>query len=490
MRLKKRKPGFALATTVVLMLVSSISLTTLLLMLSQTLSLTRNHTESMRAFYAAEAGKNYAMWKISPVNTGTDADHLADCLAKNTNCPNGLNESWTQTIPTDTFSGFTVRALSTANTGEATITSNGARGEGTTVARRQTKITAFKPTRQIQQNDEAYAYSILTDTGLGVFSTGDLRINHADGQNAAKIHSNDSMYTMFGNLVTDGPITTARDIWMPLIQSPQLTFVTAPSVRARTCGWSGCNAVYNQQPQYCWGTGCDGFEDNIPLPGIDINSNRADSYKNLVFELERQNPNQKYTYNPAELRKMLDDAHDKNLNGGWVDLPGPITYVNGSIDVSFTTKLRVHGVLVVQGNMDVGWAGRAPYWNCTYPSCQPNVYFQVLSTGVDGAPMVPGLIVSGQLSFANYLKDVSIEGLIYAQNGFTVSCTYENPVRTRGIIIARFYANNGGSCNKNLATVGQHLHTYDATNAQLLFQGPRAVTNLVTSFTGHWEEEY
>lgn len=482
------KKGFALATTLILLTLVTLSTTTVLVVLSRSLKMTRVHAEALRAFYIAEAGKAYAMWKTSPLNTDEDAAELANCLAKNESCPSGLNRTWSYALPGDEVASFTVTAVSDATPGEATIESRGSRAEGAFTARRRTEVTAFKPIRQIEQNDQAYSYAILGNRGTNVTLGGALRVTNAPGQAAAGIHSNQSMNLYAGTTRVGGPITAPQTI---LMQEPgYLTVVEATMIRGGSCNYGQCNNTLNEMPMYCWGSQCPDFVGEVTMPGIDINSARPDSYKSLARTLEEQNPGQKYIYNNSEIDKLMNDAYRDNTNGGWVDMPGPITYVNGSLRVTYTQKLRIHGILVVQGDLAVGWADRPPYWNCNYPTCQPNVHFVVTPTAPDGSAMIPGLITNGSASFAMYVKEVSVEGLIYAQNGFYVACTLEEPISTKGVIITREYSNLGAFCNPNWQTEGLHNHVYDASNLQLLFQGPRAVTDLSTSYTGHWEEEY
>lgn len=486
----RRHPAFILATTLALLALMSVTATTVLVMLSRSLKLSRVHSEAVRAFYVAEAGKAYSMWKLSPLNDGADAEGLANCLAKNDSCPQGLNVQWEYALPNDAAARFRASVRSSTAAGEAEIESHGQRSEGALTARRRTKITAFKPIRQLEENDQAYNYAIFTDGELSPGLLGDLRVQPVEGQPDRGIHSNGDMWTLAGRLRVQGNITAAGTLVMPFPINLPFTEVTGTQVRAASCGWGSCSSYYDENPPYCWGSGCEGYEGYIPLPGIDINSNRQDSYKNLAKQLDEERPGEKHFYTNSEIEKALDDAAKTGTNGGWLDLPGPITYVSGDFRLSYKNKLRVHGVLVVQGNLHVGRADRNPYRNCSYPSCRSNVELVVDPAAPDGSDLVTGLIVSGSIDMSEYIKQVSINGLIYAMKGMDIFCSYEEPVVTHGVIIARDYTNTAALCNSNWEAEGLHQHFYDSSRLHLLFQGPRSITDLSTTYTGHWEEEY
>lgn len=482
--------GFALATTLILLGLVMLSTTTVLVVLSRSMKMTRVHTEALRTFYVAEGGKAYAMWKLSPLNNGADATQLANCLARNSSCPGGLNQSWTYALPGDAASTFTVSAVSSATAGEALIDSHGSRTEGALTARRRTKITAFKPIRQLEANDQAYDYAIVTDGELSPGLLGDLRVAPAAGQPERGVHANGDMWTLAGRLRVQGPISAKGTLVMPLPINTPFTEVTGTTVRAASCGWIFCASVYNQSPKYCWGTGCNAYVGTISLPGIDINSNRADSYKNVAKALDTQYPADKHFYTNSELEKAMDDAYKNNLNGGWVDAPGPITYVNGDFRIAYGNKLRVHGVLVVQGNMRVGYPDRSPWGNCVSQGCPSNVELVIDPKDRNGGDVVTGLIVSGSVDMSLFVKNVSVNGLLYAMKGMNVSCTLSDPVITQGVILAKSYTNSAAPCNSNWQAEGLHQHFYDTTRLHLLYQGARAITDLSTTYTGHWEEEY
>ena len=485
-----KKSAFALATTLILLALVMLSTTTLLVMLSRSLKMTRVHTESLRTFYTAEAGKAYAMWKLSPLNNGTDATQLANCLAKNTSCPSGLNQTWTYALPGDAAASFKVTVVSSSAAGEALIESHGSRTEGALTVRRRTKITAFKPVRQLEENDQAYDYAILTDGELSTGLLGDLRVAPAAGQPERGVHANGDMWTLAGRLQVQGPISAKGTLVMPFLVNTPFTEVTGTTVRAASCGWVGCNALYSAAPQFCWGSGCDGYVNTITLPGIDINSNRTDSYKNVAKDLDTQYPAEKHFYTNSELEKAMDSAYKNNTNGGWVDVPGPITYVSGDFRIAYGNKLRVHGVLVVQGNLRVGYPDRSPYQLCVLLGCPSNVELVIDPKDRDGNDVVTGLIVSGSVDMSLFIKNVSVNGLLYAMKGLNVTCTLSDPVVTQGVILAKSYTNSAAPCNGNWQAEGLHLHYYDTTRLHLLYQGARAITDISTTYTGHWEEEY
>jgi|GEM_PF-2617846 len=483
------KRGFALATTVILMMVASVSLTTLIMILGRSMRLTRSHTEAIRSFYIAEAGKAYAMWKLSPRNTDSDAVTLANCLAQNETCPLGLNVTWNKTIPTDTPSSFSVLASSSGQTaGAALIESLGQRSEGVQTARRLTKIDAFKPTRQLEPNDQALQYAVSTDQGFMVYATGYLNISPGEGEPNAGIHSNDDGYvTDLSQLRVAGPIHVKNGMWLPL--PPFQTDISTTQLRADTCEGFGCYAAYNNRPEFCFGTSCEGYVGAVPFPAIDINSARDDSLKSVAREYETMYPGVKFFYTNSELEKLMDDTSKSGANGGFVELPGPITYVTGSLSMYRNYKLKVHGLLVVQGNFAAGGSKGGSF--CFYPLCRPSVELVVDGfSPTTNSNVVTGLVVRGQIDMMLFLKRFDINGLIYSLGDFNICCLYEQPITTQGAIVARNYNNSNGWFDSDWPDVVMHQMTYETENLQLLVQGPRSVVDFPTVYTGHWEEEY
>lgn len=489
MRYHPSQRGFALATTVILMTVASVSLTTLIMVLGRSMRLTRSHTEAIRSFYTAEAGKAYAMWKLSPRNTDTDAGTLANCLAQNESCPLGLNVTWNKTIPSDTASSFSATASSSGQEpGEALLESYGQRHEGAQTARRLTKINAFKPIRQLEPNDQVLQYAVSTDEGFRVYATGYLNIAPGPDEPSAGIHSNTTSYVSdVSQLRVTGSINAASGLWLPL--PPYQSNVQANQVRAASCGGFGCDSSYSNRPEFCFGTGCDGYVGNVPFPAIDINSSQPDSLKSVARTYETQYPGTQFFYTNSELEKLMDDAAKSGANGGFVDLPGPISYVNGSLTMYRNYKLRVHGLLVVQGNFKAG--GSKGGQLCFYPTCTPSVELVVDNfSPTTNSNVVTGLVVHGQIDLINFLKRLDINGLIYSLGDFNICCMYEQPITTQGAIVARNYNNSNGWFDSDWPNVVLHQVVYETENLQLLIQGPRSVVDFPTVYTGHWEEEY
>jgi hypothetical protein len=89
-----------------------------------------------------------------------------------------------------------------------------------------------------------------------------------------------------------------------------------------------------------------------------------------------------------------------------------------------------------------------------------------------------------------FIKNVSLNGLLYVMKAFDVSCSLTDPIVTQGVILSKSYTNTAAPCNSNWQTEGLHTHYYDSSRLHLLFQGPRAITDISTTYTGHWEEEY
>lgn len=479
----QQQRGFALATTLVMLTVALIALTTMLLVLGRSMRLTRSHSESIKAFYISEAGKSYAMWKLSSHNNGADAEQLAHCLVQDEVCPAGLSQNWSYTLASDPNATFSVTVNAGSSGGSANISSYGTRVEGAQSARRRTKITAFKPTRVLEDNDQVFDYAISADEDFWTILDGNLLVTSEDGEPKAGIHANDDInQLLFSNITVDGPAKAADVVSMPGIFSTNT--LEATEYRGASCGFTGCSSTYSETPKYCFGTGCDGYVGQIPMPGFDVNSAQPDSFKTIAREYELQNPGEKHIYNNNEIENELAAARESGVNDGWFTTDGPITYVMGDFDIDYGDKLRVPGVLVVQGKLTVGVPRRFPIWMCIYPTtCQPNTYLEI-----NEQDAVTGLIATNDITFAMYVKDININGLVYTPKDFTMACLFEQQTIT-GAIVAKNYNNTDALCNPGLSEP-MHHQIYDSSKLHILAQGPRAINNVTTVYSGHWEEEY
>jgi len=463
--------------------VSLIALTTMILILGRSLRLTRSHAESIRAFYISEAGKSYAMWKLSAKNDGSDAETLAHCLVRDEECLEGLNTSWNFTLPSDTDATFDVSAVSSTDPGTANINSYGNRIEGSQTARRRTKIEAFKPTHLLDPNDIVYDYAISADSDI-LEVDGNLQITTKDGEpQKAGMHANDDINQfLFSKYDIDGPAKAADVISMPGILSTNI--FNATEYRGASCGSFGCSSRYSGLPTYCFGTSCDGYVGQIPMPGFDVNSALADSFKTIAREYEENNPGEKHIYNGRELYEAMEAARESGANDGWFTTDSPITYVDGDLVLDYGDKLRVPGVLVVQGKLTGGIPKRFPDWLCIFPStCQPNTYLEI-----NTPDFVTGLIATNDITFSLYMKSIDINGLIYTAKDFNLTCLYE-PQTISGVIVAKNYNNGYSFCNPNMPSP-MHHQIYDTSKIHSLTQGTRSIDKVTTVYSGHWEEEY
>lgn len=483
-----KRPGFALATTIIILGVSLISLTMLLMILGRSFKLTRSHADALLSFYTAEAGESYGIWKLSSLNDGSDKETLANCLAQNEECPGGLTASWSYALPSDATASFTVAVSSSGQeAGSATISSLGQRQVGSWLARRRTRITAFKPVRQLVSNDQTFNYAIFTDRDLWTNINGSLRVDTKEGEPIkAGIHANGSINQYYNNrLYVDGPVLSANLVGMP--QPGSNNVFEATLYRGTTCGWSGCNSMYSGLPKYCFSYTCDGYVNQVTMPGLDINSARDGSLKSIARQIEDTDPTKKIFYNGRELYDAMENARVSGANDGWYTTDGPITYVNGQLTIDLGHKLRVPGILVVQGNLQLGIPERLHSWQCTPAICTDSTELDITDgTGMpDGTPAVTGLVATGDISIAMYMKQLNFNGLMYSLKGVYFAGLNE-PLSTSGVIVARDYVNTG---NANI-DVPFHHHTYDSSKIHLLTQGTTSIGNLTTSYTGHWEEEY
>ena len=298
MQKRTRRPGYALATVLVLLGVAMFGIGALVSVSALESKISRSQQESVSAYYVADAGLADAMWRLNNDQT------LLAALRAGT-----LNNTYTAVNAPQTGQGFTVTMTTDAGgAGYGLISVDAMSNNGSFVSQRQVQSHVFS----------ASAPAPGLNTGnISVLSGGAMDINNGAGTvqlNNSDLYSRSTLdlsqakvnlgtgkikalgnYTGTGGTITSGGISAAN---MP----PAPASVLVPSYDFTTA-LNSCNATYN---------GLDLFLMSIFTPTI--------------------------------------------------TLPGPVTCVTGDLSLLGglpfgLTNLNVTGILVVNGNFGLNTVG-------------------------------------------------------------------------------------------------------------------------------------
>jgi len=177
--------------------------------------------------------------------------------------------------------------------------------------------------------------------------------------------------------------------------------------------------------------------------------------------------------NQADIVYSENDFEDLiyDNRGGNLTLPGPITYVEGDIDIMGDINLTITGVLVAEDDMTVG----TNKWSCcSGGACGgSDVTINKVSSTTPS-----GLLAKGKIDFELCLDSFNAEGLIYANDQINV------------LGIPASFTLTGGSISRKLTmtSVWQPLQIIRDNTRIITALGDPSYSPVVT--VEHWEEEY
>ncbi len=186
----------------------------------------------------------------------------------------------------------------------------------------------------------------------------------------------------------------------------------------------------------------------ISMPGIDFDSESVNSYKNRADHL----------YTSSQFDNLLDSTSHLILNG--------ITYVTGNIDVEKGHNLTVNGMLIADGNINIGnnwW----PFWKSN-----PNLYIN--SDGTNPS----GLLTKRKITLGIFSDNIQIDGLVYAGEEILIAAIFTD------------YGFNGGLYTRNL-NVYELWDQLNITYDQAIISRGLGISETSPIINiEHWEEEY
>lgn len=291
----KLRRAYALATILILMGVALFGVGALVTISGLETRISRSQQEGVSAYYAADAGMSDAVWRLN--NNTTYATALRN---------GNLNVSYTATNAPQTGQGFAVTMVtdSTKGAGYGIITVNATSDNGTFVAKRKV---------------EANVFSTPGNTGIGTIGmlaggnfrqtagSGTVNYNNADLYSGGNIAFENSTQISMGNkkIMAVGNYTKSSSSTVSNYSQIQSANTNPPAATP------------------------------VTLPSVDFNA-----YQN--------SNNASYTANAFVALLQA---------GGSVNLPGPVTYVNGNVNLTSVpnnTVVNVTGKLIIRGNFSIG----------------------------------------------------------------------------------------------------------------------------------------
>lgn len=328
--------------------------------ISSELRISKSANSGVKCFYLAEAGTNEAIWKIK--NDPATKDNFL-------NTTNGVTTFSRSTNLTSNGS-YDVTITNTAK-GVATISSTGYyQYTPNKTAKRKIKINVAKATDPPPYNQDG---SIFTAGGQSS-SEQDVNIwgSILNIHNSSIISNRDVTIKFLSNVNIDHDVKAARNIDVgPLSQ----------------LNYGGVRQT--------------GITPNA-MPTLDFDSSDPNSYKSLA-----QTQNQVYTQ--QQFKNLLNQGN-VTLNG--------VVYVTGRIDIDLARTLTVNGMLVAEGNINVGTPSLLGTLNINHIEGQPSGLASMSKIIVDrfGSANITGLVYAGSRVDIGAGSPMSITGGILSRD--------------------------------------------------------------------------
>ena len=189
----------------------------------------------------------------------------------------------------------------------------------------------------------------------------------------------------------------------------------------------------------------------IVMPAVDFDSASANSLKNKAT----------VTYTKAQFDAL--SAANQNLV-----LNGPITYVDGDVELKCNRKLTVNGLLVSSRDINIGKFS----WSC-FLQCGQNDVTVNHATGV-----ASGLLAKRKMNFDPCTGNINVNGVVYASDEF------------KTLSLPQQFNISGGLIGRKLTMTSIWQPINITINNQYLSEALGATEFSPIITVEHWEEEY
>lgn len=190
----------------------------------------------------------------------------------------------------------------------------------------------------------------------------------------------------------------------------------------------------------------------ITMPAVDFDSASPNSYKNRATAY----------YTSAQFDTLMQN--NQNLT-----LPGPITYVDGDIDIKGAQNLTVNGLLVAGRDLIVGHS-LCRGWRCGSNSITTN----------HTAGQAAGLMAKRKINFESWTGNININGVIYANDQLSIL----------SFPLGFSFNATGGLISRKLTITSVWQPININYNNEILAEALGATEFSPVITVEHWEEEY
>lgn len=399
-----KKQGMVLVLVVVVMSAMLLLVTYFLNFVITENKIARSHYLATEDYYLAEAGIQEAIWKLN-------------------NDPEWLNSfqtdsEWQATLERENpFGDNQSYAVTIVNydLGRAEIIAASQISQGSRQSQRVVKTVVFQPQGGPPPAGAEDA-AIFTDSDVNFSGS------VTDVLNGGIFANDDINLTFFSDVNVEGKASAGNRISIPWGSS-----LTASEMESSN---------YPPPPE------------SREMPQVDFNSEDPNSYINQAD----------YVYSTSQFNHIFDGDPNVVLNG--------IIYVTGNITIPRGYTLTVNGVLLAEGNVNLGtdwW----PFWE-SGPSLVIN------DPGVGPA----GLLSMRKIHFASEADLIDITGLIYAADELKLDWLSPGVDLTGGVIVRKMTVSN---------FFNQITLNFDADIVARTLGNPSDAPLINVE---HWEEEY
>lgn len=377
----RRAPAYALATILILLGVALFGVGAIITISTLESKISRSQKEGIGAYYVAEAGVQDVIWKAN--NDVTFAEELIGGTINRSysvNVTDGADSAVTcdDDIPQfkQVFSAHVYTAPQGAGYAIAEVT--GCVDNGDFTAKRRIKTTLFQNT-------------IVPPTGMNsVFSGGDIRITN----NNTTVNASGGNFYAKSSINGSIAINSGANVNLCYNTSPCTTSFVTPGRFSIASG----NVI-------------GGVQDNtsVPVP-------EAITPPGFDFSYYGQPGNSTVSYTASDFTNMV-----RNAPGGILTLPGPITYVSGSVSltnaIARNRTINITGMLVINGSFTTGGSISNLYINVADPgNGKAGIFAQSMSISAGNMDIDGVLYASGSMDFTN-TNPISIDGGLVAGTG-------------------------------------------------------------------------
>lgn len=404
----KKHRGVALILTILLMsLILFLSLYLLSFALTED-KIAKSQAWGAKTYYLAEAGIQEMVWKLK-----NDAAYK-----QNFETDPSWTASFTRADPFGANNGSYTVSITNSSLAHGVITSTGA-----------INIGAGKTSQRVVKT---YVYRAIGQSGVqdnGGYADGNIDISSSlVNFNGGSAHSNNIF-----NI--NGASTVNIDIDLNAVGN----YLESQS---STVTVGGATHSANNPPAAT----------AIAMPAVDFDSGDPNSYKNRATVVYTQ--------------AAFDNLMKNNQN---LTLAGPITYVDGDIDIKGAQTLTVNGLLVAGRDLIVGHS------QCRSSRCGSNDI-----TVIHTAGQAAGIFAKRKINFESWTGAVNINGVVYANDQLNLL----------SIPAGLNFDVTGGLVSRKL-TITSVQQPININYDNLILSEALGATEFSPVLTvDHWEEEY